>query len=117
MAAPADLCVAAALDAVKESLQLPWLTGTENGAQSSQGEIHEPRLLHQRHFAKALTEVTPSSSESLGTLHDLRKWNEEFGEGRVKSGGRKAKWGEKFGFGGKDSKDVDGRVMANDTTP
>ncbi|KAG8954668.1 hypothetical protein FRC04_011101 [Tulasnella sp. 424] len=112
-----NLCVAAALDAVKESLQLPWLTGTENGAQSSQGEIHEPRLLHQRHFAKALTEVTPSSSESLGTLHDLRKWNEEFGEGRVKSGGRKAKWGEKFGFGGKDSKDVDGRVMANDTTP
>ncbi|KAG8912322.1 hypothetical protein FRC01_005160 [Tulasnella sp. 417] len=104
-------------DAVKESLQLPWLTENKTPDQPSPDENQGARLLHKRHFAKALTEVTPSSSESLGTLHDLRKWNEEFGEGRVKSGGRKAKWGEKFGFGGKDAKDVDGRVMTNDTAP
>ncbi|KAG9017084.1 hypothetical protein FRB90_001814 [Tulasnella sp. 427] len=112
-----NLCVAAALDAVKGSVQLPWLTNAGEGAQPSASEAEDHRLLHKKHFAKALTEVTPSSSESLGTLHELRKWNEEFGEGRAKSGGKKTRWGDKFGFGGKEAKDIDGRVMSNDITP
>jgi hypothetical protein len=40
------------------------------------------RTLYFQHFTQALKEITPSSSETLGSLSDLRKWNEEFGEGR-----------------------------------
>lgn len=57
-----------------------------------------PRMLHWRNFLIALKEITPSSSETLGTLADLRKWNEEFGEGR-KDKRHKSVWGKgKFGF-------------------
>jgi hypothetical protein len=40
-----------------------------------------PRVISLTNFEKALKEITPSSSESLGTLSELRKWNDEFGEG------------------------------------
>ena len=45
----------------------------------------------------AMKEITPSSSEVLGSLADLRKWNEEFGEGRREK--KKQVWGKgRFGF-------------------
>ncbi|GJE90842.1 AAA-domain-containing protein [Phanerochaete sordida] len=57
-----------------------------------------PRVLQWHNFTTALTEITPSSSEALGSLADLRKWNEEFGEGR-KDRKHKSVWGKgKFGF-------------------
>ncbi|KAG8809356.1 hypothetical protein FRC17_003481 [Serendipita sp. 399] len=134
------LCVAAALDAVKEHAKLPWTvprdttpqpqelptpipepmaavpTPGDNGsprveekveAASTQTpaedeittepeEAEAPRVLHMSHFEKALKEITPSASEHLGTLADLRKWNEEFGEGGRKRG--KKIWGSRFGF-------------------
>ncbi|KAJ4488114.1 hypothetical protein J3R30DRAFT_3695761 [Lentinula aciculospora] len=70
------------------------------------------RTLARRHFDKALKEITPSSSESLGSLADLRKWNEEFGEGR-KDRKRKSIWGRgRFGFTDKESFSVEeGRVV------
>jgi hypothetical protein len=56
------------------------------------------RVLSLRHFTKALKEIIPSSSESLGSLADLRKWNEEFGEGRADRK-RQQVWGKgTFGF-------------------
>lgn len=56
------------------------------------------RTISQRNFLKALKEITPSSSESLGSLAELRKWNDEFGEGN-KDRKRKQVWGKgKFGF-------------------
>lgn len=69
-----------------------------------------PRILQSRHFNKALKEITPSSSESLGSLSALRKWNEEFGEGGTKK--RKIMWGKgMFGFAEKGMETVqDGRV-------
>ncbi|KAG8825029.1 hypothetical protein FRC19_000533 [Serendipita sp. 401] len=146
------LCVATALDAVKERAKLPWTVPRESKAQapasdsstpqstpavsvsvtndqpnveidtqaehaspsepreqeaSSQSdpqdedrsdaeEVEPPRVLHMSHFEKALKEITPSASEHLGTLADLRKWNEEFGEGGRKRG--KKIWGSRFGF-------------------
>jgi hypothetical protein len=109
---------------VKEQVYLPWnptqpepaskATKRSKTKASSDPDAESPssprRVVHEKHFTKALTEITPSSSESLGTLADLRKWNEEFGEGRSKKG-KKRGWGDKFGFGGKDGKDVDGRVL------
>lgn len=56
------------------------------------------RTLGLHNFNKALKEITPSSSESLGSLADLRKWNEEFGEGK-KDRKRQQVWGkDRFGF-------------------
>lgn len=55
------------------------------------------RVLALRHFTQALKEITPSSSESLGSLNDLRKWNDEFGEGRKSK--KNQVWGKgRFGF-------------------
>lgn len=99
------LCVSAALDAVKEHVVVPWssapepahqnlggasATSIEDASNISSGVTADdvappaalPRVLHLRHFNKALKEITPSSSEFSGTLADLRKWNDEFGEGR-----------------------------------
>lgn len=115
-----DLCVSAALDAVKEDVTLPWsvpqsslqnlsteTTADPAGAHTTEsiapeaesqtpGSTH-PRTLHLRNFSKALKEITPSSSEILGSLTDLRKWNEEFGEGQKNK--KRQVWGKgKFGF-------------------
>lgn len=135
---PIDMCVAAALDAVKAGVALPWGTteapvegitaGTPCTAGVSTGEAgarvpvvgddvgakstttdpgsdpatestsssasrstdattatlpeHPRRVISLLNFEKALKEVTPSSSGSLGTLSKLRKWNNEFGEGK-----------------------------------
>ncbi|KAE9399307.1 AAA-domain-containing protein [Gymnopus androsaceus JB14] len=75
------------------------------------------RILSLRHFDKALKEITPSSSESLGSLADLRKWNEEFGEG-MKDRKRKSIWGrDRFGFTDKDALAVEeGRVVTAATS-
>lgn len=64
---------------------------------TSSEEFSAPRVLYNRHFMKALKEITPSSSESLGSLAELRKWNDEFGEGQRRSK-RKVMWGKGFGF-------------------
>lgn len=65
---------------------------------SEETPVYPTRVLHLRNFLKALREITPSSSESFGSLADLRKWNEEFGEGR-KDRKRRQVWGKgQFGF-------------------
>lgn len=112
-----DLCVSAALDAVKEGVQVPWATPhPERGGADPVVEQQSPmgmgahasdmehnakvpsRILRHANFEKALKEITPSSSETLGSLSDLRKWNEEFGEGRV-GDRRRQIWGkDRFGF-------------------
>ncbi|KAG6854632.1 hypothetical protein C0991_004234 [Blastosporella zonata] len=141
------LCVSAALDAVKENIQLPWATPSVTSIQTSEegstapaststasndvadvssessavvsssseslSVVAEPtpeqptRILHLHNFAKALKEITPSSSESLGSLAELRKWNDEFGEGR-KDKKRQQFWGKgRFGFTDKTNKEGD----------
>ena len=126
-----DLCVSAALDAVKEYVQLPWsvpgvqqtdampetpqastnsvtsaveTSPGEDVESSSVGALPDVRVLRLRNFLKALKEITPSSSESLGSLSELRKWNEEFGEGRKDK--KRQVWGRgRFGFTNKGSID------------
>ncbi|KAI0278817.1 hypothetical protein BC826DRAFT_1113173 [Russula brevipes] len=90
-----------ALDAVKENVSVPWVlerskrpsqdaSQTSNadgdgGAQplgDTAGSASQKCILHPHNFAKALKEIMPSASKSLGTLADLRKWNNEFGEGQ-----------------------------------
>ena len=60
-------------------------------------EIPHVRSLAWRNFEQALKEITPSASESLGSLAELRKWNDEFGEGRRTK--KRQVWGkDRFGF-------------------
>lgn len=119
-----DLCVSAALDAVKRHVLLPWSavvvqnapapasvlqtdappaspTLSESHSLPSASPSDEPpriRILQLQNFTKALKEITPSSSEALGSLAELRKWNDEFGEGR-RDRRRKQVWGkDRFGF-------------------
>ncbi|KAF5391463.1 hypothetical protein D9757_002014 [Collybiopsis confluens] len=143
------LCVSAALDAVKENVQLPWQISSAGGftdqqvtsergdkdskTENDSSEQHEtgaqdanvhssdtpvqPRVLSRRHFDKALKEITPSSSESLGSLADLRKWHEEFGEGR-KDRKHKLVWGRgRFGFTVQDTLVEEGRVVPTPNAP
>jgi hypothetical protein len=159
-----DLCVAAALDAVKSGVTLPWgdtKTPTEGtasvtsspSATSAPGEVdarvlivenevdawdeppststddndnsassepeqvtpeHPPRVISFSNFEKALKEITPSSSESLGTLSELRKWNDEFGEGKREK--RRNMWGKgSFGFVEKGEGQGQIKIAANST--
>ncbi|THH33875.1 hypothetical protein EUX98_g233 [Antrodiella citrinella] len=112
------LCVSAALDSVKERVDVPWksqsqpqahtegpvetkVAATEEAsgasAEPTEPTTKPPRTLAWHNFEAALKEITPSSSEHLGTLADLRKWNQEFGEGRRER--KKQVWGkDRFGF-------------------
>ncbi|KAL1707774.1 P-loop containing nucleoside triphosphate hydrolase protein [Schizophyllum commune] len=76
-----------------------------------------PRVLNLRHFEKAMKEITPSSSEALGSLAELRKWNDEFGEGR-KDKRRKQVWGKgSFGFTNVVRDGEAGRVATPEVAP
>ncbi|KAI0050931.1 AAA-domain-containing protein [Auriscalpium vulgare] len=108
-----------------ESPVTPEETTLSHDEGSKEGDSNPPaddatpatplRTLRPHNFAKAMKEITPSASESLGTLADLRKWNEEFGEGRKQR--KKQVWGkDRFGFTKQWGKSEDGRI-ASITTP
>ncbi|KDR81536.1 hypothetical protein GALMADRAFT_239539 [Galerina marginata CBS 339.88] len=101
LASPNDLPQRVLQQEPVETTLLPH-TSTVPAAQSDPSKASDApersRVLHLRHFTQALKEITPSSSESLGSLADLRKWNDEFGEGR-KDHKKRQVWGKgRFGF-------------------
>ena len=125
-----DVCVSAALDAVKENASVPWLVDrSKNDHQdtlrtsdadkkktpptSDDSGLATPRILRPHHFAKALKEITPSASESSDSLTHLRNWNDEFGEGRKRT---TQVWGKgRFGFTGEWHSGEGGSVVASPT--
>ena len=75
----------------------PSLTDAGSASSDTAAPEHPHRVISFLNFEKALKEITPSSSESLGTLSELRKWNDEFGEGKREK--RRNMWGKgSFGF-------------------
>lgn len=83
-----------------------------------EAEVKQQRTLRLNNFTQALKEISPSSSETLGTLADLRKWNDEFGEGR-KNKKKRQVWGKgRFGFVN-NHKDIpqEGRVANEQSAP
>ncbi|WVQ94343.1 hypothetical protein IAU59_001422 [Kwoniella sp. CBS 9459] len=70
--------------------QLETLMGLKQPAPS------KPRVVAWKHFKVALGEIRPSASEE-GSLPELRKWAEQFGEGGKKKG-KKSGFGKGFGF-------------------
>lgn len=59
-----NLCVTAALKCIQQSM----LSGQSN------------RVLLKSHFDEALKMISPSSSEDMGSLTELRKWNQKYGD-------------------------------------
>ncbi|WWC87565.1 uncharacterized protein L201_002455 [Kwoniella dendrophila CBS 6074] len=63
----------------------------------------QPRIISLKHFTIALEEIRPSSSEE-GSLPELRKWSEQFGESGKRKG-KKSGFGKGFGFSEEKPKD------------
>ena len=85
--------------------------GAQQSPEDSATSTTRKRILRPHNFVKALREITPSASESLGTLADLRRWNDEFGEGRKR---KKQVWGkDRFGFTRRWGKEEDGKVVTS----
>ncbi|KDQ60701.1 hypothetical protein JAAARDRAFT_125437 [Jaapia argillacea MUCL 33604] len=83
--------------------------GTNSSEETPPNAGDYARVLCTHNFAQALKEIVPSSSESLGSLADLRKWNEEFGEGRKDR--KQQVWGKgRFGFTNRTPIQEQGRV-------
>ncbi|KAH9005217.1 hypothetical protein EDB86DRAFT_3062041 [Lactarius hatsudake] len=112
-------CVSAALDAVKEKVSVPWVVDRgkndhQDALQTSNAEGKEENTPPTSGDSESATQrrITPSASESLGSLADLRKWNDEFGEGRKR---KKQVWGkDRFGFTKQWHTQQDGRVATSD---
>ncbi|KAI9225799.1 MAG: P-loop containing nucleoside triphosphate hydrolase protein [Piptocephalis tieghemiana] len=101
------LCVTAALAAVQEQVigqaalsreEILDLDALRNSSTSSQDTLppSTERVVEMRHVEGALQEVGPSCSDGMSSLVDLRKWDDEYGEGG-KRRGAKPVWG--FGVG------------------
>ncbi|WVF66730.1 hypothetical protein IAT40_001472 [Kwoniella sp. CBS 6097] len=75
----------------------------------------KPRVVAWKHFKVALGEIRPSASEE-GSLPELRKWSDQFGEGGKKKG-KKSGFGKGFGFSEEKPKDREsgyGRVAQDE---
>ena len=89
-----NVCVSAALAAVKEENDTAMRHNSEKKDGDPAFEFPEHRILEQKHFDKAMEEITASVSEDMNSLGAIRKFDEKYGDRR----GRKKK--SAYGFGG-----------------
>lgn len=87
-----NLCVAAALAAVREENDL-----VAKHADDKTFALPERRTLYQRHFDKGLQEISASISEDMSSLNAIRKFDEQYGDRK----GRRKK--ASYGFGALDA--------------
>ncbi|CAG8434115.1 5301_t:CDS:2 [Diversispora eburnea] len=82
-----NLCISAALAAVREDAEKET---TNDGGKSTivkgivKNNVDKPplvRVLKKHHFELALKQVTPSCSEDMTSLTELRKWDGLYGDG------------------------------------
>ena len=86
-----NLCVAAALACVREEFDTAMAHNKDTP--EDQYQYAKKRTLHQRHFVKAMEEISASISEDMGSLSAIRKFDEKYGDRR----GRRKKLGG-YGF-------------------
>jgi SpoVK/Ycf46/Vps4 family AAA+-type ATPase len=89
-----NVCVSAAVTAVTEEKASVDILGGANDGDTADGnaalaevfncETLVKRVLRPSHFEKALTEVTPSISESMETIDLLRKFDKQYGNAKDK---------------------------------
>ncbi|KAI6085109.1 AAA-domain-containing protein [Hypoxylon rubiginosum] len=82
-----NMCVAAAMAAVKEELELEQQQQAQAQPQQEANDATKEkkdmkkRVLAGRHFDKALLEIGASVSEDMATLTAIRKFDEKYGDG------------------------------------
>ncbi|KAL2133590.1 hypothetical protein VTI74DRAFT_2065 [Chaetomium olivicolor] len=83
-----NLCVSAAMEAVREEVRA-------KEAWQGEGEYQFPerRVLNRKHFEKGLREISASISEDMESLKAIRKFDEQYGDA-----GRKRKTRRSMGF-------------------
>lgn len=94
-----NLCVAAALACVREEFDTA-ASQTKDTNKTEKYEYPEKRILHTRHFNKAMEEISASISEDMGSLSAIRKFDEKYGDRR----GRRKKGGFGYRTGGEGEK-------------
>lgn len=105
-----NVCVAAALTAVREENDL--LMKNQEDKDFKLFKLPERRTLTDKHFDKALAEISASISEDMSTLSSIRKFDEQYGDRRAK---RKK---TTYGFGGITAPDENAaRVRQDDPKP
>ncbi|KAI2611679.1 AAA-domain-containing protein [Hypoxylon fragiforme] len=110
-----NVCVAAAMAAVKEELDMEQQQEKlQQQQQQKQGndtatDTPKRRILRERHFGKALQEIGASVSEDMETLTAIRKFDEKYGDG----GPARRRKRKGMGFGVlADARDGDARVRS-----
>lgn len=83
-----NLAVAAALACVREEFDMA-ASHSKTAVDGVKYEYPEKRILHPRHFVRAMEEISASVSEDMGSLSAIRKFDEKYGDrrGRRKKGG------------------------------
>lgn len=74
-----NLCIAAALNAVKESSSDIFLSMKDGGIPKGTGSI---RILKEHHFEQARSQIAPSASEDMHSLLQIHKWDALYGDGK-----------------------------------
>ncbi|KAK4900730.1 pyruvate carboxylase [Elasticomyces elasticus] len=87
-----NLCVAAALAAVREENEL-----AVSKAEDKDFKLPEKRILMPSHFETAVKEISASISEDMSSLGAIRKFDEQFGDRKGRK--KKAAYGFGAGFG------------------
>ena len=103
-----NLCVAAALACVREENEL-----AVQHKDDKEFKLPEKRTLSERHFEKAIAEISASVSEDMSSLTAIRKFDEQYGDRR----GRRKKSGYGFGMGEGVVDESSVRVRSGGPTP
>ncbi|GAB7337334.1 hypothetical protein MBLNU457_g2688t2 [Dothideomycetes sp. NU457] len=101
-----NLAVAAALNAVREENELLEQKKKDNVADF---KLPARRTLSQKHFDKAIQEISASISEDMSSLNAIKKFDEQYGDRQ----GRKKKSGYGFGVGSGEPDENDVRVRGD----
>ena len=103
-----NVCVAAALAAVKEENELQ-----QKNSENKEFRLPSKRTLTKGHFDKALLEISASISEDMSSLNAIKKFDEQYGDRR----GRRKK--SSYGFGNAVTKEDESaaRVRGNQDQP
>ncbi|CAG8444031.1 4279_t:CDS:2 [Ambispora gerdemannii] len=76
-----NLCISAALAAVREDAEKEVANAKSDSQNQEKKEAPPIRILKEHHFQLALKQVTPSCSEDMSSLTELRKWDKQYGDG------------------------------------
>jgi SpoVK/Ycf46/Vps4 family AAA+-type ATPase len=76
-----NLCIAAALNAVKESSS-KYFSKIKASGDTVHADTAPIRILKEHHFDQARSQIAPSASEDMHSLIQIHKWDGLYGDGK-----------------------------------